>query len=298
MSTGPRIQLQPKGGDSRDRLGHKPEYKHPKDYHYKSPIRNERNSSFAVSLTKNLWYDAAETEGGDIIAFVRQYFSCDVSQALKHIEQIMGTVPFLLASKPPQQEPQAKQKKGIVVHRVKVLKSEGYGAYLVTYLKSRNIPLDIAQCYLNNVSFYLNGKHYFGLGWKNTKDGWELRNQHFKTATNKAYSLIQGTSNKSAVNVFEGMIDFLSALVYYGKDLPPNDTIILNSTSLVNSALGHIQCYDMANLYLDNDKAGNKATRHIQANHLKAIDRRDVFIRGACPYTWFKDFNDYLVKTR
>lgn len=93
-----------------------------------------------------------------------------------------------------------------------------------------------------------------------------------KMATSKAYSLIQGTTDQGIVNVFEGMMDFLIALVHFKKEHPPNDTIILNSIALAGATFSKLQEYDQVNLYLDNDQAGTKATRQIQEKHPKAID--------------------------
>lgn len=278
-----------------DKLGYSPSYTYPAYALYKSPLRNERSPSLQVCLVKHLWYDLAEHQGGNIIDFAMQFFSCNVSEALGHIEQIMGNQsPFFLTSKTQPEQPQPKREKRIVIQSVKPLEDKEHGAYLVAYLKSRGIAFELAQKYLQNISIYLNGKHHFMLGWRNTKDGWELRSRYFKTATSKAYSFVPGANGKG-VNVFEGMIDFLSALTFFGKEYPPNDTIILNSTSLINSALEHIQGYEKANLYLDWDRAGHKATEHVQSNHTKAIDRRQTFYRSFCPYAWFKDFNDYLI---
>lgn len=116
-----------------------------------------------------------------------------------------------------------------------------------------------------------------------------------KMATSKAYSLIQGTTDQGIVNVFEGMMDFLIALVHFKKEQPPNDTIILNSIALAGATFSKLQKYDQVNLYLDNDQAGTKATRQIQEKHPKAIDRRDIFMPSFCPYTLHKDFNDFLI---
>jgi len=278
-----------------DRLGYKPEYTYPKSLLYKSPLRNERIASFSVSTTKNLWFDLGTTEGGTLIDLAMSLFSCNVSQALTHIEEVTGNnAYFLSTSNKDFEKPLPKAKKSIKIRKIIPLQNTGYGAYLVAYLKSRCIPLEIAQKYVQNVSIRLNDKHYFMLGWLNNLDGWELKNQYFKTSTQKAFSFIPGAGNQQSMNVFEGMTDFLSALVYFKRDTPTNDTIILNSTALVKSALPFIQCYEVVNLFFDNDYSGRKATKYVQANHLKAIDRLEIYAKSFCPYTLFNDFNDFL----
>ncbi len=277
------------------RLGYEPAYKYANYHWYNSPVRNERKPSFFVNIERNLWYDVASSEGGNIIGLVMQLFSCGVSESLQHIGQIFGGNTFFsIQQNSSFKSVSTQSKKTPKITSVKDLENTSYGKYLVAYLDARRIPLKVAKPYLKNVSFRMNGKPYFALGWQNVNKGWEIRSKYLKTATSKAYSFISGTRQGSkGVNVFEGMIDFLTAIVHYGK-APSNDSIILNSTSLMAFVLPYVQCYNVVYSYLDNDRTGNRATNYLKDNHLNVKDMRHLYFSSFCPYTYFNDFNDWL----
>ena len=68
----------------------------------------------------------------------------------------------------------------------------------------------------------------------------------------------------------------------------PRDSIILNSTSMVQKAAPFIQVYDVAFTYLDNDAAGHQATGMIETV------MTDRTIRMSSRFSKFNDLNDYL----
>ena len=62
------------------------------------------------------------------------------------------------------------------------------------------------------------------------------------------------------MTVFEGFMDFLSALTFDSVAQPKTDVIVLNSVSLKERALMQIQTHIFTTvyLYLDRDEAGNR----------------------------------------
>ena len=67
-------------------LGHDPVRQQGHNLWYKSPFRDERVPSFKVNTERNLWYDFALGEGGNLIALAgKLYASSDVSYLLKRI---------------------------------------------------------------------------------------------------------------------------------------------------------------------------------------------------------------------
>ena len=264
-------------------MGHKPSLSRGSYFWYKSPIRNERNYSFRVHTDKNYWYDAGTGEGGNIIKLVMECYQCDMPDALRYIASLTNQ-DHKINLYEPTLITEIKQSKGVQIKKVVPLRNQA----LIQYVESRSIPFKLANIYLQEVYFYMNDKDVFGLCWSNTNGGFEIRNKYFKTSSSKGYTFLPGTQEGQSkmVNVFEGMFDFLSYCVITDSELPRWDTIILNSTSFVKGMIGQIQCYEVANLFLDPDQAGSKATQLIKENHLKAYDY-------SINYQDFEDLNHY-----
>lgn len=266
------------------RLGVEPDYIYTKNWWYKSPIRNERRASLRVNLELNTWCDQGNKTGGTIIDFVMELEDCGVGKALSYIEEMMNKRPTYNVSSI---KAAKKASEGIRVSKVKDL---GHNKSLTDYLCGRGIDQDLAKNYLKEVYYYAGEKHFFALGWKNEKGGWELRNKYSKLATSKSYTFISG-GRTDTCNVFEGMLDYLSALVYFQKEKSDCDTIILNSLAMVNTVMPLLEEYQKVSLFLDNDSAGNASTKElILAENIDAVDRRRI-------YKGYKDFNEFLIQT-
>src|SRR5699024_11936401 len=99
----------------------------------------------------------------------------------------------------PNQPVKDRQKKKIAV----IPASHITNPALCRYLDDRNIPLDIAKKYCEEVHYSLYGHHYFAIGFKNNAGGYELRNAHFKGCISpKDVTTFTGKSAKE-VAVFE-----------------------------------------------------------------------------------------------
>ena len=82
---------------------------------------------------------------------------------------------------------------------------------LTSYLHKRGIPVEIAQKYCREIRYQIGEKIYYGIGFQNDFDGWEIRNPYFKGSTSpKDTTTIQNGCKQ--VCVFEGFIDFLTYL--------------------------------------------------------------------------------------
>ncbi|WP_299456364.1 toprim domain-containing protein [uncultured Microscilla sp.] len=271
-------------------LGYEPDYKYQTSYWYKSPIRNERRASFRVNLEKNTWVDQSTGTGGNIIDFVMQYQNnCGVGEALAYIAKITNNPHNYNSALTKLQTARPKKNNAPKIEKIRDIENKA----LIDYLKSRKVPVELAKLYLKECYYYIGKNHYFGLCWKNNSEGLEIRNKYFKTATNKAFSFVPGKCTKmNVVNVFEGMFDFLSALVYSKTQKPKYDCLIMNSTALARSpiTIGYLYCYDKANLFMDNDQAGDEATQFLCSKLPRVADYRNI-------YQNHNDFNDFLVES-
>ena len=80
-------------------------------------------------------------------------------------------------------------------------------AALLEYLKSRKVESQIE--FLKEIHYQMKDKKYFGIGFKNDSDGFEIRNAYSKICLGKKdISTIK--SNSKSLRIFEGFFDFLS----------------------------------------------------------------------------------------
>jgi hypothetical protein len=265
-------------------LGLLPEKKTATEYFYQSPFvpAAQVTGSLAVHLVKNKFYCHATGIGGTLIEFLRALHPAkSISQILKELSDTEKSFSFL-AQQTPNTEPPSKTT--LQIEKVKVLENKA----LTDYLASRHIPLHIARRYVQECYYRIDNsqkKPYFALHFGNDKGGAELRNKHFKGSTSpKTVSTIKGKdSNK--VCVFEGFIDFLSAMVHFNKPICEYDVIVLNSVSNLSQAnLGN---YQAIKLYLDNDQTGKQAAEVIKNSYQVVTDY-------AYLYAAHKDFNEWL----
>jgi hypothetical protein len=256
--------------------GINPDYNHGVNYWYKSPLRNENNPSFKVNSFKNLWFDFGIGEGGDIIKLTSLLFKVDSSNALKILS-------FNHSSSHYKDLNSVDSK--LLITNVKEISN----IQLLNYLESRKLNLKLVKEYCKEVSFKLNDKNFYAIGFQNDSKGYELRCKYFKgSCSPKDVTLIKNNADK--LLLFEGFIDFLSwfscKLFFTGK----HDYLILNTLSFLNKSKVLMKEYNEVLLFLDNDEAGNKATAElIGAGLSKCIDMS----KG---YSEFKDLNDSLVK--
>jgi DNA primase len=255
--------------------GINPDYTQGVNYWYKSPLRNENNPSFKVNSFKNLWFDFGIGDGGDIIKLISMLFKVDSSNALK----ILSNNHYSSHQKVLNNEDSK-----VLITNVKEISN----IQLINYLESRKLKLQLAKEYCKEVSFKLNDKNFYAIGFQNDSKGYELRCKYFKgSSTPKDVTLIKNNADK--LLLFEGFIDFLSwfscRLFFSGK----HDYLILNTLSFLNKSKSVIKGYNEVLLFLDNDEAGKRATAElIRAGLTKCIDMS----RG---YSEYKDLNDSLV---
>lgn len=248
-------------------LGHQPKRKTSKYYTYLSPLRPERTASFSVSLDKNYWHDFGTGIGGSIIDFAVEHLksqneACTVSDALRWIGNLAGTAPCI---RPVPVECHPDAESTLVLKAAYKLTHPA----LIQYVQHRGISEKLALTYLKELKIYNREtrKPFFALGFRNEENGYEFRTNFLKGCLGaKRISFIRGTREvRDKIHIFEGFMDFLSALQFRGTKRLAQDTIVLNSLSLLKQATPYIQGYGykIAYTWLDNDKSGDKATQNI-----------------------------------
>jgi len=297
-----------------ERLGHSPHHEVRGDVWYFSPFRKESEASFKIDTRQNVWFDYGEGAGGnglDLINYLHHGRKCtdgsDVSFALGKLTELTGEyserqdykTPDLFSRPASTGSPQ-KSESTLKVVKVRELRNEA----LTGYLRERGISLATTRPYVKEIYYKYGGKNYFALCFANDSGGYELRNKYFKGVHgSKDISVIRRKNfanqkkNKGegqAVTVFEGFMDFLSALEYHGKPIT-TPVIVLNSVAMKDRAVEAIKGMEASKvyLYLDRDNSGRELTGYFQKQlqGITTIDNSDL-------YAEHKDFNEFLVSSK
>ncbi|PZX94928.1 DNA primase [Flavobacterium aquariorum] len=263
-------------------LGHQPVQIRNVDYWYRSPLRKENEPSFKVNQKLNLWFDHGLGKGGNLIDFGILYHGCSVSEFLQKLNGNFSLQqPTLL---PP-------NKSVATANKIRIL-----GEFPITspsllkYLEHRKISVEIAEQFCREVRYKLDNKTYFGIGFKNNSEGYEIRNPYFKASSSPKDITTINNGSEEAV-VFEGFIDFLSFKTTT-KNHPEKglDFVVLNSVSFFERARPFMENHKHIRLYLDTDMAGINCTQRALSMSPKYKDESPL-------YKSHKDFNEWIMKS-
>lgn len=252
---------------------------------YYSPKNEESSPSFFVHPQKNVFHDFSGIgEKGDIIRLIQYLNDCNFNQAIQTLEAVTPneTLAFFLSG----QKPSITKQSTTEIVRVQPLQNRA----LLAYVASRRISEAIATTYLEEVHYQFEKKPYYAVGFKNDKGGYELRNERYKRCTSPKWFKLITSPSTSAINLFEGVFDFLSCCERFGVVKLKNPTIVLNSLSFLTGALPIIKKYPVVNAFFDNDAAGKRG--------LERLNKEGVNVRDCSHYyPNSRDFNEYLVQS-
>jgi len=298
------------------RLGHEP-VKAQKGGHelwYASPFRAEMEPSFHTSFLggKWIWKDFGDM-GGTVVDFAMRYRNVsNVKDALAWLDTVLHQPLLVKASiEPtiPDEHPTLfsfQQQSGAAAPQVEDFRQLEFLAaqpisnpVIFEYLANeRHIPQDLATHYLKQVSYRntATGKDYFAFGMENESGGYEIRvassKYHFKSALKaRDITFFKGSSpERGILNIFEGMIDFLSLLVMFNCKRLAGDTVVMHSLSSFQRTEEFLKGreYRTINTFLDNDRAGEECTERFKAAFGSIISPKGEM------YAQYNDLNDAL----
>ena len=283
-------------------LGYNPQKMNGKNYWFLSPLRDEKTPSFKVDTHSNLFYDFGIGYGGTIIDFGIKYYSITVSDFLKTLNDnfsfwqqkivIINRKEIIKMDSPKDIDSYAP--KNLDVYEPKNLetyktKNIGNNKAITDYINSRKINDQIAQKFLCEIYYQISGKNYFGVGFKNDSDGYEIRNKYFKGCLGKK-GITHFNNGSKTVNLFEGVFDFLSWVQLKNSCQDSTDIIVLNSLALLPGTEPLLHKYEDIHFYFDNDEAGINAGIHLKKSIPEAIDHR-------MEYIFYKDLNEYFTES-
>ncbi|WP_310391470.1 toprim domain-containing protein [Hymenobacter sp.] len=285
------------------RLGHEPLGQARGGNHYfLSPFREESTPSFVVCEPKNNWVDFGEAPepgkkayGGDVLKLVMRLTGFDLRVALQALAQWMSDL--VSAEGLPRAAGRTVASGAITFTDVRT--EPLTWAPLVAYLTGRGIDWGLVQrssrtlAHLQQVFYQIDGKPrpkpYFAVSWK-TSGGLEVRNARFQGCIGeKGLTWLPGP--EPGVVVFEGFMDYLSALTHWNKSSFSSTVLILNSVNLLGLALPQLLEHEQVHWCGDNDAAGERALNVLRQAMPGKVKAHNELYRG------FKDFNDFLTGT-
>jgi len=250
---------------------------------YNSPLADESKASFVVDVQRNTWRDFGRGKSGDVIEFVKEYRGCDFPDAISII--LDGDV-VTKKHTPPTHPIKDSTIKIVDVKRIQ-------NKYLIEYAKSRAIGYEVLAKHCKEVDFVFSDWDHVShtsIGFENSKGGWELRSASKKVGNSPKYwSMIRGTEDVDACDVFEGFFDFLSHLQYHDLVEPERDSFILNSLSFCGWVKPSLDMYGTVALYFDNDEAAER--------HTKEHFNGDKYAICNTFYAGYPDYNEFLKST-
>ena len=237
--------------------------------------REEKTPSLFVNFVKNIAFDFGTGKKYDVISLVQGIKQCSVSQALEYLSQ------FNFSFK---EQMYNITRDGSKYEILSISEVKHYA--LIQYLKERRIENNIHL--LKEIHYKISNKKYFGIGFKNDANGYEVRNKYSKICIGrKDITTIKNKSNN--LRIFEGFMDYLS-FKQMEKALKKalSDYVILNSVTMIFKLEKIIKSYEKIELYFDNDEAGNKATNEVKQLNPYVEDNRIL-------YQNYKDLNDFII---
>ena len=236
--------------------------------------REEKTPSLLVNFIKNIAFDFGTGKKYDVVSLVQGIKLCSVSEALEYLslfdfsfnEQICNVT---------------KDENKYEILSISEVKHNA----LIEYLKERRIENNIHL--LKEIHYKISDKKYFGIGFKNDTDGYEIRNKYSKICIGRK-DITTIKNNSSCLRIFEGFMDYLS-FKQMEKTLKKalSDYVILNSVTMIFKLEKIIKSYEKIELYFDNDEAGNKATNEVKQLNPYVEDNRIL-------YQNYKDLNDFI----
>ena len=272
-----------------ERKGIKPARKTPTYAVYRSPLREEVHPSFKVDTEKNLWIDYAEGRGGSIIDLCMRLEGCTLSEAICRLGQnALEHTAYSYSSSKRETPICPKQKEMASGTRRLICLSDTLPPHLQEYLKKeRCIDLEKATPFLKCISYEIRGRRYEAIGFANSSDGYELRDDKTFKGTIAPKDITPIFEDKAQpVCLFEGFMDFLSFLSMKGE--VTNQCLVMNSVSNVVRSIHYLNKRNITSVraFLDNDDAGRKTVQEFVNTGFKVEDM-------AVYYRDFKDLNDF-----
>ena len=241
--------------------------------------REEKTPSFSVDFVKNKAFDFGTGRSYDVISIVQQMKKCSVADALKYLEK------FEFSVQNKNQDVLVEQEKDYEILKVIDVTHPA----LIQYLKSRGV--DQQKEWVKEIHYEINGRRYFGIGFLNDSEGWEIRNTFSKIClgSKDVTWVTKLRNNAREIIIFEGFFDYLTYKSMIEEE--DSDFLILNSNAMLFKIKGKLGNYEKISLFLDCDDNGKSVTLKIQKQYSNVEDCSSI-------YDGFEDLNQWYCERK
>lgn len=217
---------------------------------YSSPIRDgDSTPSFVVWRRTNTWHDFGTGKGKTLVDLGMELYNCT---AFEFLMKMNGPAEPVIQ--------RAKLSKAEAESKVQILEVGALTDYrLISYIKSRKIPIDVAKQFAFQVKFKIFAEQ-IAVGFKNDKNGYELRNQFGKISSLPKDSTFINNGSKT-LDVTEGQFDFYTrvTLLKLKNETFPN-FLILNGTGFFDQKVPLMKEHESVRLFLDQGPGARRFT--------------------------------------
>jgi len=280
-----KIQL----SDFLEKCGCQPARKSRGEQIYHAPYRKDEIPSLTVNDGIGKWYDHGTAKGGNIIDLALLIWNThNVKDVVARINEMYPEKERTRQVTESQETVPTKQ-----VHEIVRIQPLGNNLAISGYIQSRGVyeaavlTNALKEVYYDHMAESGEKKRYFGVGWQNDSKGWEVRSKYGKTCIMRKDILALKGGTETA-NVFEGMMDYLSALTE--KTVRREDTaVILNGLAMSERAMARLReiAPRETRLFLDNGTGGDRFTKAIMEEIPGAVDMRKL-------YSGYGDYNEKI----
>lgn len=264
-----------------------------KELFYHAPYRKDSSPSLTVNDCDGVWYDHGSGKGGTILDLAMLVFDTrDIRYAANKIHEAChirtdAVLPVIHQPNHAEIQPVVRS------YQINQVKALGSNPAISDYLEQRGILSEAFRSRAVKEIYYQfedeNGerRRYFGAGWFNESDGVDIRSKYAKICLfKKDVSVLPGSSGR--INIFEGMMDLLSALKERRITLK-DQNIVLNSLSMTGKTILSLSGSrpESIRLFLDNGQAGDEHTQKFKDAFPGSRDCR-------CFFEGYSDYNEKI----
>ncbi|KAA6308413.1 DNA primase [termite gut metagenome] len=163
------------------------------------PTQGRTDASFKVDYTKNLWKDFGINDDGTLIDLIMRMEHCSFHEVASKLEKKYAGIDFDSFSFHGNHQGR-QQEQTTTILKVQPITHPT----LIDFVRERKIDLELANRYCREIHYRINGRNYFGVGFRNNKGEYELNSPLGFKGCIPSKEIKTVRNNRNTCLVFEG----------------------------------------------------------------------------------------------